>query len=356
MKKLIVLMSALVVAVGLSVTAAELQKGIDFTGASTFTPSQLNQLVDNAWPATNRGFVFVSNAAPNTVTYPKYTNYLWLDISALPYTLRSYQTGTWASASIGADSVNTGNIVNGAVTNPKLAANAVNTTNISDNAVIEAKIAAGSITTTKIGDLQVTTPLINDLAVTTAKLEDGSVTGPKLAAGAVSAAVLGAQSVYGTNLVNGTITSTQIAGNTISGTNIAGATIYGTNIVVGTITKDLLSWATPTNAVVTGSIPAAGATTTIAHSFGVIPQFVRVVLVNVTTDLNWVTGDELNIENAEDNAGAGESGFAVNVTSSSINIVRNDQAGIRIFDKSTGASSAMNTANWTIKAYIVYFP
>lgn len=345
------------VVAALSLTAAELQKGIDLTGQTSVTASQLNQLVDNAWPATNRGFVYVSNAAPDTVTYPKFTNYLWLDISALPYSLRSYNTGTWASASIGANSVNTGNIVDGAVTNPKLAANAVNTTNISDNAVAESKIAAGAVTTSKLLELSVTTAKINDLAVTTGKINDGAVTAAKLAPGAVNAAALGAQSVYGTNLVNGTVTFTQIAGGTISGTNIAGGTISGTNIAGATISKTNLSFGTPTNAVLTGSIPAAGATLTLAHSLGVMPQLARVVLVNVTTDIGWSPAEEVSIESFnEDNVGNPEPAFAISVNSTNVTIVRGNVAGIAGMTKSSGVNAAINTANWTVKAYVTYLP
>lgn len=353
MKKLIAVMLAVCVTT-FAGYGAELQKGIDLTGLSSVSASQLNQLVDNARPASNRGLVYVGTTAPTiTGTNAYRTNYIWVDISALPYTLRTYQTGSWVTATIGADSVNTGNIVDAAVTNPKLAANAVNTTNISDNAVTESKIAAGSVTTSKIGALQITSALLAADSVVTAKIGDGQVTAQKLAAGAVGPSTIGAQGIYGTNLVNGTITSTQIAGGTISGTNIAGATIVSSNIANATITKANLAFGTPTNAVITASSLALGGLKQMAHGQGAVPQMVRVVLVNVTTDAGWDTGDEVDI-----NAFTSDSYYpfaAVYADTTNVNVRFGDNAGFTL-NKDTGNVEAFTIGNWTLKAYITYTP
>lgn len=99
-----------------------------------------------------------------------------LDTSTI-YTGTSIAAGGWTvyNFTVAADSVDTANIKNSAVTAAKIATDAVETAKIKDLNVTAAKLAADAVETAKIKDAN----------VTTAKLADGAVTSAKVAAGAV---------------------------------------------------------------------------------------------------------------------------------------------------------------------------
>ena len=69
--------------------------------------------------------------------------------------------------------INTGNLIDDAVTTAKIAESAVTTANIATGAVTTANIATGAVTTAKIATGAVETANINNNAVTTAKLDSG---------------------------------------------------------------------------------------------------------------------------------------------------------------------------------------
>src|SRR3990167_3307755 len=77
--------------------------------------------------------------------------------------------------------VTVGKIGDGAITAVKLFDGSVIASKISDLAVTTAKIADGAITTLKLSDGSITTAKLADLAVTTAKIADASITVAKLA-------------------------------------------------------------------------------------------------------------------------------------------------------------------------------
>ncbi len=326
--------------------AAELQKGVDMTGRTTVTGALLNQLVDNALPATNRGFVIVTNATPTVSGSLSYlTNYLWLDISALPYTLKSYQTGSWVSATVGAGSIGSGNLEANAVISGKIAANAIWTTNINDNTITGAKIPAGEITTSKLALLSVDSTILAADAVTTAKILDANVTGAKIAAS--------------------TITGDKLAAATIGGTNIAALAITGTNIAAGTISADKLSFSVTTSYTngTGASLPSAAGSSTATLTF--VPTIFQVVLVCTNAANGYSVDDEIPIHCAVgkyDTAPAGTDAliplFTVSQNAGVITVVRSDgnfdgiAVSAWIMNKSTGVYQAMTTANynWKVKA------
>ena len=92
--------------------------------------------------------------------------------------------------------VDTEDIVDGAVTEPKLADDSVSTRTIQDGAVTEPKIAEKAVTEPKLADAAVSTRTIKfravteskigDSAVSTRTIQNGAVTNPKIANGAVS--------------------------------------------------------------------------------------------------------------------------------------------------------------------------
>jgi hypothetical protein len=85
-----------------------------------------------------------------------------------------------------ADSVDTVNIINSAVTEAKLASNSVTNAKMADNSVNTSELVDGSVTEAKIGNLQVTTGKLANESVLTEKLANFSVTGIKIGNGSVS--------------------------------------------------------------------------------------------------------------------------------------------------------------------------
>lgn len=225
-KLLLTFVGTYLASLGLMIAGDDLVKGYDFTGSSSVTAAKLNQLVDNATPATYRGLVFYTNQAPSA----SYYKYLWLDPSTTIPGLKVYSTngGGWsnivASVSFSQNSIAPG----------VLQQNAVSTTNIVDSGISTIKIAAGAVTSSKLGLQAVdATNIVNNTitstqvatnGLATANYADASVTATKLAAGSVGTSNL--QSgflLYGTNIAAGTVTGANIAGATIAPTNLATA-------------------------------------------------------------------------------------------------------------------------------------
>lgn len=80
---------------------------------------------------------------------------------------------------------------------------------------------AGCVQTNEISDGAVTEPKLANGAVTNVKLADGAVTDAKIL-GVISGAKLGAHGHYGSDIVDGTITSTKIADGAITDAKISG--------------------------------------------------------------------------------------------------------------------------------------
>lgn len=112
-----------------------------------------------------------------------------LPTSALPVPEHDH-TNDDEGGALGADTVDTTQLVDSAVetakindlavTTGKLADNAVTTVKITDLNVTTGKLADNAVTTVKITDANVTTAKINDSAVTTAKINNNAVTTAKI--------------------------------------------------------------------------------------------------------------------------------------------------------------------------------
>lgn len=239
---------------------AEFMKGIDFTGVTTLSASQLNQLVDNAKPAANRGLVLVTNGTPDTTTYPYFTNYLWKNISVSPPALMFWNGSAWSSATIGTGAVTTDSLAAGSVTTAKLGTGAVQTINIGTNVVTSDKIADLAVTISKLAANSVSGTNILDNTIGQTKLMANSIAESNIINGAITSNKLSASSVTLDKLAS-QLTSANILGGTISGTNIAGGTIVQTNLAANSVVS--------TN-VVDGSITRAKIVSTVytVHAYG----------------------------------------------------------------------------------------
>lgn len=361
MKKLfLVSLSLACVTTAFAAQDTDLRKGIDLTGRSSVTGSQMNQLVDNGTVSTNKGLLIVTNGTPNVAGRPQYTNFLWLDHRTDPATIRVYNAGTatWDSFNVAPGSVTTVSIADGAVTQPKIAANAVVTTNITDQSVTSAKIAP----------LNVLEANIANGVVTRQKIADGAIGASQLTNGAVTAASIAAGSIYGTNLVVGTITSNQIASGTVTGSNIgantvtsnnvAYLTLMNTNIANGTITTNKLAYYPPEYYnPATNTFPASGAVSTFTHGLSGVPTRVYVTLRCGTANNGYSVGDEIDASQVYTTGIVPT--FFITANASTIYVTRTAVAtDMFIYNRGTGAQSANinGSGDWQLKVRAWFQP
>jgi hypothetical protein len=339
----------------------DLSKGLDLTGRTTVTPYQLNQLVDAGTVRTNRGLLLITNAAPNVVAYPRYTNMVWLDQSSIPFVLKTWNANSnaWLAVSFGTNAITTAQIGDGQITTAKIADGAVTTIKLGDNSVTSDKIIAGQITSSKMANNSVTTLSITNGAVTTEKLAINSVNTTNVVDGAITSNKIAAATITSDKFAPGAIGAASISDNSITAAKMQADSIRATNIVNGAITTNKLSFLLYQSTNSTVAIPAAGATSTFTHGLTSTPHSVRVVLVNGTTDLQWDAGDEVDVFAVLDSNS--RPAFTVNATATTIRITRSSALAATtglMMSKDDGSYSTgtITIANWTLKVYAVYFP
>lgn len=347
---------------------SDLRKGIDFTGLTSATAAQHNQLVDNGTIATNKALVLITNALPDTTTNPRYTNWVWLDARTSPGVLKVYYSAggggeaNWVAASVAAGSITTTKIADGAVAYGKIAANAIVASNIVVQSITGDRLTPATLTYANIAASNIVRYLV----------AYGAIDGPQITNGAIQSYHINAQTIYGTNLVNNTITSNQLAVGAIIGTNIgigavtatniANSTILGTNIAAGTITTNKLAFYEPEFFNGTANtIVGAGGQNTWTHGLSGIPTRVEVTLLCVATDSTaaYAVGDEINVGQISFlTSGAYAPAFTIVRSATTITVVRGNVAGLYINKKDTGAltDTVANTNKYVIKARAWFQP
>lgn len=363
MKKLIVIIGMIVGLHDAKAVTNAWASGVDFTVRSNVTAALIYQAVNQSRPTNNHGLVILSYTAPSVATYGSYSNYLWLDVNYTPPILKTWSGGVtnWVVATIPANSIETANIVNGAVTQAKLATNAVATVNLQDNSVSDTKILAQAVTTGKIAVSGVNSSNIADSAVITSKIASLAVVTTNIADGAVTPSKLSAP-ITQTNIAANSINVTNMQINSIVTSNITVNAVVNTNVLDSTLTTNKFSFymQSYTN-MVTNAIPAAGASVSFTHGLAGVPSKVRVVLVcnNAAGDAGSgaVLGDEIDIFSARPNA-TSEPLLAIFTSSTAVTVVRGDAAGTwRIAKKSTGVLTAVTSeANFVLRVRAWFQP
>ena len=289
MKKLIPLLALVIPLVGRAATNEfDLAPGIDLTAQTNITASQLNQLVARGYPTNNKGMIYATNSTPDTTNNARYTNYIWLDYSTQPPTLKVWNASSnvWTAQSI---------------TNVTPGDNTVTSAKIVNGAVIAEDIATGAVTTSKISAGNVTTDTIADANVTRGKIADGAIDSTKLTNGAInSAALIGAGVIAGTNLAadavgsasisnysigplkfeTNAVTGFAISNGVVTGAKLATNTVGATNIVLASLTTNLLTtniyhllpkvWAVCTGSAVVNQFGPASISTLTTTETGVV--------------------------------------------------------------------------------------
>lgn len=232
MKKILLTLLAACTIANASTNEFDIIKGVDLTGYTNITVSLLNQLVDRARSATNKGMIYVGVSAPDTTNNPRYSNFLWLDIGFTPPKIKVYtlQSNSWNEQTVTNSTVSDGAITTAklaalAVTDPKIASDAVIERTILNGVVTSNKLAANSVTTDKILSFSVTSTIIATNGVTTPAITDAAVTRAKIATDAVGGGVV---SNYGIDVLK--IATNAVLGYAISNT-VIGTNHFNTNLM-----------------------------------------------------------------------------------------------------------------------------
>lgn len=323
-----------------------LTKGIDLTGQSTVTASQLNQLVDSATIKTPYGIVIRTNGRPTLSAFSGHTNYLWYDTSVSPPSLRGYvccgdADTNWVTATLGAGAVASGNLATPAVAAGQIFANGVVTSNLADNAVTDTKISAGAVVNSKIAGG----------AVSNANIALGTITGDKISTLTITDTNLAAGTITGGKLVNSTITSNQLAASTVNIANIAPGTA---GAFLATTTGGSQVWTNAFAVSVTSGIavPTGSTSLTNAHTLGSVPTIIQLRLVCGTADVGWIAGDEVDALTAI-SVNTGNPFFNVGANSANWYLSHAGSNVLGLRDRGTGATNAITKGNWSLKATLI---
>jgi hypothetical protein len=166
-------------------------------------------------------------------------------------------------ATIGANTINTIHLINGAVDSTKLAVNSVNAANIAAGAIDSSKLAAGSVDTNKILDGAVTDakivgmsslklsgplPSLNGAALTgltAANIAAGTlgagVIATTIANGVVDSSKLATNAVNTVNIVNGAVDSGKLAANAVNTVNIVAGSVDSSKLALASVDSGKLA-------------------------------------------------------------------------------------------------------------------
>lgn len=314
------------------------RKGIDFTGVTAPTASQLNQLVDASIVTNQYGLVIRTNARPSLSVFPGYTNFLWYDTTVSPPSLKGYvccgdADTNWVAASLGGGTITSSYLASPAVSLGQIYANAVVNSNIANNAVTDVKISGG--------------------AINNSHLQGGSVSNANIAVGTITGDRIASLTITDTNIAAATITEGKLAAPLTTAKIAAGgspsflATTSGGSVVW---TNFLVSY--KTNGI---AIATADGTTTHAHNLGAVPTFVSATLVCGTSEASFAVGEEIDARAARtDDEGsiAGLSNvpfYQFGWDSANLYVTAVGTSNLLLRAQSSLAWTPLTKANWTLK-------
>ncbi|NII29454.1 hypothetical protein HB364_30525 [Pseudoflavitalea sp. X16] len=141
-----------------------------------------------------------------------YTPLATMELIAVPYALQAEKAGSFTGSLTGD--------ISGAQNATVIGANTITTNKIADGAVATPKLPDHVITTAKVGDGVITTPKLTDAAVNSAKLADNAVVTAKIADNAVTATKIpAAQVVKSFNGLKDEVTLAATGGTTLDVTD-----------------------------------------------------------------------------------------------------------------------------------------
>ena len=163
----------------------------------------------------------VDPTADRTITFPNVTGTV----------VTTGDTATVTATMMALNSVDTSELVDGAVTDAKIAANTITAGSIAANAVTASELADNAVDRDAI---------VND-AVNGTKIADDSINSEHYVDGSIDNAHLANSSVNSAKIVDGTIVGDDIANTTITGAKLVNDTVTATQIAANAITASELA-------------------------------------------------------------------------------------------------------------------
>jgi len=136
--------------------------------------------------------------------------------------------------------IQTGDLLDGLITDLKISATAVDFSNIKVDAIRGAVISAAAITNTKIAASAITSPKISAGAIVANKIAASAVTSAAIYAGAITTNKLDAQAVTADEIKTGTITALQIAGDTITANELKANSVDTSELVADSVDATII--------------------------------------------------------------------------------------------------------------------
>ncbi len=190
---------------------------------------------DNAYETT---LTVVDPTADRTITLPNVTGTV----------VTTGDTATVTATMMAANSVDTSELVDGAVTDAKIAANTITAGSIAANAVTASELATGAVINSK---------LATD-SVDGAKIAANAIDSDHYVDGSIDLAHLANNSVNSSKIVDGSIVADDIANTTITGAKLVNNTVTATQIAANAITaSELADDAVDTNAIANNAVVLA---------------------------------------------------------------------------------------------------
>lgn len=315
-------------------------KGLDLTGQSSVTASQINQMVDNAVVTNSYGLVIRTNGRPTTAAFAGHTNFLWYDISVNPPSLKGYiccgdNDTNWVAATVGAGAIGSANLANPAVNLGQIFGSAIVTSNLANNAVTDVKISAGAINNSHL----------QSAIVSNANIALGTITGDRIAT----------LTITDTNIAANTLTGGKFIDNTISPSKIAAGTPgYFLAVATGGTTPSYVNFFArwETNGL---TVPTTSDAVTNAHNLGQVPSVIQVSLVCNSAELGYAVNDIVPVEGVII-SGTDRPAFVVNANANNWYWVSSGASAFQVRTRTNPfAYFDITKGNWRLKANLYRF-
>lgn len=326
----------------MALTSQDFVHGVDFTGVNPATGADHNNLVDVAAPVLDsategKGIaIWTIDSAlgvpvvPNTPAVVKWKRYIWIRVPFAGATIKAPSIYVWND-----DAPND-------ATYRRWLVNATDFTDI--QAQIDA-IVADVTTVEGIANGAAAMASAANILASNANLNAIAANNTANAAAAnATTALANAATAQATAVTAGTLAT---AANANAATALAAAN--AATAAVGALSNTVGASTFFNNGVEYNIV--GGVVFDVAHGLGAVPKFVRVVLVNKTTEFGYAVGDEVDAGAVLNATGQVRLSFIPGASATNVFLICVDSAGLIFSSKVDGTFVTLTAGNWRAKVY-----